>query len=103
MKQKYKENKYIKIILILFVINIYFFISLFCGKNTLFNYLKYRKKIVSQRIELNKIIAERDQITKISNLLLQENPDVDILEELLRQSLQATTENEIVILEEEFE
>lgn len=88
-----------RLILILLFLNCYLCISLFFGKNSIINYLDYKKQIKTKNLLLNSIIHERDQIEKISELLKTPDKNIDVLEELLRQTLQVSKENEVLILD----
>lgn len=88
-----------KIIIVLFVMNVYFIISLFHGKNTPMNYFKYKQQIQIKTKQLHSVINMRDNIEKISILLEHPNKNLDVLEEILRQSLQLSKENEVLILD----
>ena len=88
-----------KIIVVLCLLNLYFIISLFHGKNTPMNYFQYKKQIEVKTKQLHSVINMRDNIEKISILLEHPNKNLDVLEEILRQSLQLSKENEVLILD----
>ena len=94
-----QKTTFYKIVALLTALNLYFFISLFCGKNNIINYFSYKKTIAQKTKQKNELIKERDRLATISASLEQKNVDLDALEELLRQSLQVSKTNEKVILD----
>ena len=98
MKQK---KNYKKLILILILINLFIFVHLFIGKNTIQNYFKYKKQLSLKQQLHNSLIKERYEMEKIISMLKSSNVDNDILDEFLRQNLQLSSPNETIILSKE--
>lgn len=85
-------------IIVLVIANLLVIAMLFRGKNTPINYFKY-KQIYNQKYgELMRIKKERDQIERVIKLLSAQKVDTDLLEELLRQSLQYSRPTEKMIM-----
>ena len=93
MKINYKKH-----IIVLVIANLLVIAMLFRGKNTPINYFKYKRIYNQKYSELMKIKKERDQIEQAIKLLSAQKVDTDLLEELLRQSLQYSRPNEKMIM-----
>ena len=91
-----------KILVLLIILNLYFITSIFRGKNSIMNFVKYKKEITSKEIVLHSIIHERNKIEQLQELLNNPKKNLDVLEELLRQNLQVSKENEALILEKDW-
>ena len=87
-----------KIVYILLFLHIFFIVNLFKGKNTPQAYFSYRKELKEKQKTLNKLIEERSQIVKTMELLNDKNVDIDLLEELLRGTLQVSLPDEKMVL-----
>jgi len=97
MKFRYKKH-----IIVLIIANLLVIAMLFRGKNTPINYFKYKRIYNQKYSELMRIKKERDQIERVMKLLSAKKIDTDLLEELLRQSLQYSRPNEkMIIIENE--
>ena len=97
MKFRYKKH-----IIVLAIANLLVIAMLFRGKNTPINYFKYKRIYNQKYSELMRIKKERDQIERVMKLLSAKKIDTDLLEELLRQSLQYSRPNEkMIIIENE--
>ena len=94
--QKYSFLK--KIIFILLILNLYFFVSVFIGKNSVINYIKFNNKIKKLEKERGKLISSRYQMEQLRILLRKKSIDPDLLDEILRQNLQMSLPNEKLIL-----
>ena len=102
--KKHKENiftnhQWLKpFISVVLLINLYLITHVFLGKNSVVNYVKYKKEIAKKTEQKMAIIKKRYQIEQISTLLKQTEPDLDILEDLLRQTAQASRPDEKIIM-----
>ena len=81
--------------------NLFIFVHLFIGKNTIQNYFKYKKQLSVKQQWYNNIIKERYEMEKIISMLKSNNIDNDILDEFLRQNLQLSSPNETIVLSKE--
>lgn len=95
MKFRYKKH-----IIVLVIANLLVIAMLFRGKNTPINYFKYKRIYNQKYSELMRIKKERNQIERVMKLLSAKKVDTDLLEELLRQSLQYSRPNEKMIIVE---
>ena len=91
------------IIYVLIITNAYFIGHIFFGENNIFNFLKYKKEISKLEMEKNNVMKQRYKLEQLSTLLSHKNKDNDdVLDELLRQLVQASLpEEKIVLLKDE--
>jgi cell division protein FtsB len=98
-KRRFVLNGYWKkTIYILIFLHIFFIVNLFKGKNTPQAYFMYKKEFKEKQETLNRLIQERSQIVKTMELLNDKNLDIDLLEELLRGTLQVSLPDEKMVL-----
>ena len=85
------------ILLVLF--NIYLITSLFFGKNTIFNFVSYKKKNTELSQERLGLIKQRYNLEQIHVLLQNNNSDSDdVLDELLRSITQSSLPGEKIVI-----
>ena len=102
--KKHKDNiftnhQWLKpFLLVAVIINVYLVTHIFIGKNSVINYVKYKREIAKKTEQKMAIIKKRYQIEQISALLQQKEPDLDILEDLLRQTAQVSHQDEKIVM-----
>jgi cell division protein FtsB len=87
-----------KIVALLFVLNLYFVVSLFMGKNDLISYFKLQQEIQLKTQELESIQSQKLAIKNKSQILKQENANEDQFDEILRSNMNVIKENEKIVL-----
>lgn len=92
---------YKRYIIVLVITNLLVVAMLFRGRNTPINYFKYKRIYNQKYSELMRIKKERNQIERVIKLLSAQKVDTDLLEELLRQSLQYSRPTEKMIMIED--
>ena len=87
---------FVRIIVLLVLVNVYFITHIFIGENCIQAYLRNKKDVASKQEILNDIIAERHELERI---LMQKHIDKDLLEEIVRKNMNLTSSNEVIILQ----
>ncbi|MEN9782358.1 MAG: hypothetical protein RL208_508 [Pseudomonadota bacterium] len=87
-----------KIVALFFVLNLYFVVSLFMGKNDLISYFKLQQEIQLKTQELESIQSQKLAIKNKSQILKQENANEDQFDEILRSNMNVIKENEKIVL-----
>lgn len=86
------------VLFVVLLVNLYLITHVFVGKNSVINYIKYKREIAKKTEQKMAIIKRRYQIEQISTLLRQKEPDLDTLEDLLRQTAQASRPDEKIVM-----
>ena len=91
-----------KIFFVILLINLYFIINLFLGKNNIINFLKFKNEITELENIKNDLIMQRYKLEKISIFLSDSNSDnYDVLDEIIRQTTQSSLPDEKIVLLED--
>ena len=95
----FRFNKMLGLFILL---SLFFFAQLITGKNGLFAFVDFQRQVAETQVVLTDLTEKRSDLEREVRYLRSDNLDVDRLEEEARLSLSLVTEDELVLMRDDF-